>query len=238
MNAKNAGFIKGGMLATVTVAMLALAPHVVATPVQIGFNGGGGIGHVSLTVGPDALAGATPGDPAKAQLITNASGTFSDTNVPSMGIASITGVLARNFAIPEDVADGAWQPGDLPFPASFSSFAVVASPPAVTFDDLFYPGGSPSTCWDYPFFGGFLDDYGVMLKLDNGGYVDLWSNGVMPGGLSYGFAVIMPISDTEFGVSDYQSSVRAAVPEPDLLWLFGAATLGLFAWRRNAEKRA
>jgi hypothetical protein len=233
MNTKRQWFIKSGVLTALTAAMLALAPHAVATTVHIGFNGGGGSGHVTLTIGPDTTAG----DPAGALLITNASGTFSDTNLPGLSNVSITGVMARNFATPFDVADGSWQPGDVPFPASFSTYVVTNSTPpgtVITFDDLFYPGGSPSTCWDYPFFGGLLDDYGVMLTLGNGGFVDLWSDGVMPGGLTYGFAAIMPD-----GSIDYQfSGVRAAVPEPDFLWLFGAAALGLFAWRRSTEKKA
>ncbi len=249
MNAKNACFIKGGILTAVTLAMLALAPHAVATTVHIGFNGAGGGGHLSLTVGTDTLAGVIPGDPANAQLVTNASGTFSDTNL-GLSNVSITGVMAPNPATPDDVANGNWQPGDVPFPKSFSKLAVSNPPPkdtAITFDDLFYPGGSPQTCWDYPFFGGFLDGYGVMLALGNGDYVDLWSDGVTaagafgpswPGGLTYGFAVMTP-SDTQFKVSDFQfAGINAAVPEPDLVWLFGAGLLGLFAWRRNAEKRA
>ncbi|MEO8779839.1 MAG: PEP-CTERM sorting domain-containing protein [Rhodanobacter sp.] len=234
MNTKNEGLIKGGMMTAVAVAMLALAPHAVATPVQIGFNGAGGTGSISLTVGSDTTAG----DPAGAQLIMNASGTFSDTN-PGMSNVSITGVLARNFAIPGDVASGSWQPGDLPSPTSFSALAINAAPTApVTFDDLFYPGGSPQTCWDDPNFGGFLDGYGVMLTFD-GGFVDLWSDGAAsPGGLTYGFAVISSDGQTHT-VRDYQfGGVRAAVPEPNFLWLFGAALLGLFAWRRKLEKKA
>jgi hypothetical protein len=39
-------------------------------------------------------------------------------------------------------------------------------------------------------------------------------------------------------VSDFQfSGVRAAVPEPNFLWVFGASMLGLFAWRRSVETR-
>lgn len=250
MNTKNAGFNKGGMLTAVTIAMLALAPHAVATPVHIGFNGAGGSGHVLLTVGPDTTAGDPATAPHEAQLITNASGTFSDTNL-SMTNVPITGVMARNFATPDDVTSGKWKVGDVPFPKSFSTLAASKLPPtdtAITFDDLFYPGGSPQTCFDYPFFGGFLDGYGVMFTLNNGGFVDLWSDGVTaagafgptwPGGLTYGFAVITLNSDNQLEVSDFQfNGVRAAVPEPDLLWLFGAAMLGLFAWRRNAEKKA
>lgn len=233
-------FTIGAML-----AMLALVPYAHASPVQIGFNGAGGTGHALLTLGPDSLAGTVPGDPSNALLITNASGTFSDANLGLYNIA-ITGVLARNFATPFDVSDGKWQPGDVPFPESFSQLATANAPQqdngVTTYSDLFYVGGSPQTCWDYPFAGGFLDPYGVMFTLGNGDVVDLFSFGsifvptMSPVYLQYGFEVIDPsnggnLLDAEFG------GVHAAVPEPGFLWLFGAAVLGLFAWRRSQEAR-
>ena len=234
----------GLWMALATAGMWASVPSALATPVQIGFNGAGGSGHVSLTVETDTTAG----DPAGAQVITDANGTFSDTNL-GIDDVSITGVLVRNFATPNDTVP---DPGDdplpfppVPFPASYSKLAVLNPPPgdiAITFDELFYLDGSPRTCWDYPFSGGFLDPYGVMFSLANGGFVDLWSDGVMsPGGLTYGFAVMLPHTGPDGNgnwVSDFQfSGVRAAVPEPDFLWLFGASVLGLFAWRRSVETR-
>ncbi len=240
MSTKENRLAKGGILAASMLVLFALAPWALATPVQIGFNGAGGSGHASLTIAPDT----TIGDPAGAQIITAASGTFSDTAL-GINMASITGVVARNFATPNDVvpspADDPLPFPPVPFPMSYSTLAVLNPPPrdtSITYDDLFYPDGSPRTCWDYPFSGGFLDPYGVMFTLDNGGFVDLWSDGFMsPGGLTYGFAVILP--DTSAGgnrVSDFQfSGVHAAVPEPNFVWLFGAALLALFAWRRNAK---
>jgi hypothetical protein len=244
MNVEKNVFAKktGLWMALATIGMLASAPCAFATPVQIGFNGAGGSGHVSLTVESDTTAG----DPAGAQVITNASGTFSDTNL-GIDDVSITGVLVRNFATPNDTVPS---PEDdplpfppVPFPASYSKLPVLNPPgmdTAITYDDLFYLDGSPRTCWDYPFSGGFLDPYGVMFTLANGGFVDLWSDGVMsPGGLTYGFAVMLPNADPDGNwVSDFQfSGVRAAVPEPDSIWLFGASVLGLFAWRRSTETR-
>lgn len=239
MDAKRQGFIKGGMLTIATLVLLALAPHVLATPIHITFSGAGADGHATLTVEPDTTAG----DPSGALVITHATGTFSDANLGLVNLA-ITGVQPRNFATPNDVVpspeDTPFPFPPVPFPASYSKLAVTnPSPPAtaVTYDNLFYPDGSPRTCWDYPYSGGFLDPYGVMFTLDNGGFLDLWSDGVMPGGLSYGFAVILPTLEGNV-ISDFQfSGVRAAVPEPDFLWLFGAMVLGLFAWRRNAENR-
>lgn len=242
MNVKRKVLAKksGLWMALAAAGMLASAPCALAAPVQIGFNGMGGSGHATLTVGTDTTAG----DPAGAQLITGASGTFSDANLGLYNV-SITGVQARNFATPFDVSDGAWQPGDPPFPASFSQLvAAGGTGGVVTYSDLFYPGGSPQSCWDYPFAGGFLDTYGVMFTLSNGGFVDLWSDGsifvptMSPVYLSYGFALILPGSDGNYSVSDFQfNGVHAAVPEPDSLWLFGASLLGLFAWRRSVEKR-
>ena len=232
MNAIKGTLMKAGFLTSGAVlATFAFGPHAHATSVQIGFNGGGASGHASLMVGPDATAG----DPAGAQLISNASGTFSDAN---LGItnALITGVYARNFNAPV-------QPGDsLYVPASYSYAPSVGGADlgiAASYDNLFYPDGSPVVCnpAEYPFSGGFLDIFGVMFALDNGDVVDLFSWGVMPGGLSYGVSVLTG-SDSEGWTSmDYLSDERAAVPEPNFMWLFGAGALGLFAWRRSVEAR-
>ncbi|HEY8229316.1 MAG TPA: PEP-CTERM sorting domain-containing protein, partial [Rhodanobacteraceae bacterium] len=221
-------------------------PYAQATPVQIGFNGAMGSGHASLTVVTDTTGAepAGPSDPAGAQLITDASGTFTNS---TFGNVTITGVLARNFATPFDMQPGgSWQPGDLPFPASFSQLvATGGTGGVVTYDDLFYAGGSPQSCWDYPFFGGFLDTYGVMFSLSNGGYLDLWSFGVVApdalgpgtGGLTYGMAVMQLNSEGGYDVLAGPPFATASVPEPNFLWLFGAAVLGLFAWRRSTETR-
>lgn len=237
---RNRIFVKPGLLAAGAMLILTgLAPYAQATSVQIGFNGAMGSGHASLTVGPDNTPPepAGPSDPAGAQLITGASGTFTNS---TFGNVTITGVLARNFATPFDMQPGgSWQPGDLPFPASFSQLAAIGGTGnVVTYSDLFYAGGSPQSCWDYPFAGGLLDTYGVMFTLSDGRFVDLWSDGsifvpnMSPVSLTYGLAVISPanvLNGFQFG------GVHAAVPEPNFLWLFGAGLLGLFAWRRSVE---
>ncbi|MEO7072638.1 MAG: PEP-CTERM sorting domain-containing protein [Rhodanobacter sp.] len=237
MNAIKGISMKTGLLTgAAMLAMFAFGAQAQATVVHIGFNGAGATGHASLTVGADTTAG----DPTGAQVITDASGSVS---VGTQKFA-ITGVLARNFAPPNDAVptsdDLPFPP--VPFPASYSALGVLNPPgmdTAITFDDLYYADGSPRTCWDYPYSGGFLDPYGVMFTLDNGGFLDLWSDGVMPGGLTYGFALMQPSMDPAGNwVSDFQfSGVRAAVPEPDFMWLFGAGLLGLFAWRKSAESR-
>lgn len=247
MNAKPAVSVKATLLtAGAMLAMFALAPYAQATTVQIGFTGALGSGHASLNVGPDTtgVEPAGTGDPAGAQLITDASGTFTNS---TFGNVTITGVLARNFATPFDMQPGgSWQPGYLPFPASFSQLAATGGTDGVvTYDNLFYAGGSPQSCWDYPFFGGFLDTYGVMFSLSNGGYLDLWSFGVGPsgflgpgsGGLTYGMAVMQLIPGGGYEVLAGPPFATAAVPEPNFLWLFGAAVLGLFTWRRSSEAR-
>jgi hypothetical protein len=240
-------FVKPGLLAAgAMLVLLGMTPYAQATPVQIGFNGAMGSGHASLTVVTDTTGAepAGPSDPAGAQLITDASGTFTNS---TFGNVTITGVLARNFATPFDMQPGgSWQPGDLPFPASFSQLvATGGTGGVVTYDDLFYAGGSPQSCWDYPFFGGFLDTYGVMFSLSNGGYLDLWSFGVVApdalgpgtGGLTYGMAVMQLNSEGGYDVLAGPPFATASVPEPNFLWLFGAAVLGLFAWRRSTETR-
>lgn len=240
-------FVKTGFLAAGAMLVLSgLAPYAQASPVRISFNGAMGSGHASLTAVTDTTGAepAGPSDPTGAQLVTDASGTFTNS---AFGSVTITGVLARNFATPFDMQPGGnWQPGDLPFPASFSQFAATGGTGGVvTYDDLFYAGGSPQSCWDYPFFGGFLDTYGVMFSLSNGGYLDLWSFGVVPpgffgpgsGGLTYGMAVMQLMPDGSYSVLAGPPFVTASVPEPNFLWLFGAAVLGLFAWRRSTETR-
>lgn len=218
--------------AIVGTMFVAMAPCARATPVQIGFNGGGASGHASLTVGPDATAG----DPAGAQLIGNASGTFSDGN---LGItdALITGVVARNFATPTNPADIGL------LPTSFSyipSVGGVNQGIGASYDELFYPDGSPVVCNpdEYPFSGGFLDIFGVMFSLDNGDAVNLFSWGVIPGGPSLNFGLTVLTGSDSIGWSPIDASydVRAAVPEPNMLWLFGAGLLGLLAWRRPTQR--
>lgn len=245
MNANKEIFTKSGVFMAAALLATSLVPYAHATSVEIGFNGAGSSGHASLMVGPDTTAG----DPAGAQVITGATGTFSDTNI-GLGNVSITGVLARNFATPADtVPSPANDPlpfPPVPFPASYSALIVPQPPPGdkwITYDELFYANGSPRTCWDYPFAGGIFDDYGVMFTLGNGGFVDLWSDGITapaafgptwPGGLTYGFAVI----DNTLTVTDFQfTGANAAVPEPNFPWLFGAGIFGLLAWRRTLESR-
>ncbi|MGH8151757.1 MAG: PEP-CTERM sorting domain-containing protein [Rhodanobacteraceae bacterium] len=231
------------------LAMLGFAPYALANTVRINFSGAAGSGYADLTIASDANASSSytpdptppntsgelsPYDPAGASLITGASGTFD-------GIA-ITGILATSPGAPPPLVSDPSEYENLP--ASFS----WTSSGADSYDDLFYfDANSPWVCppggaepWTYH--GGFLDIFGVVFSLADGNYVGLWSDGVVPpgyfgpgtGGLTFGLNVY----GSDFSVLSGQfSGVTAAVPEPNFIWLFGAGVLGLFAWRRAADKR-
>jgi hypothetical protein len=186
-----------------------------ATNVPISFHGPGGItGSLVFSISPDSNTGVLPGtspnpvDPIGSYVIDSVTGTFSDA---TLGIANamITGLEPVNFATPETT--------NLLAPNRFSLLPVANGvdegngiiSPGLHFDNIFYPGGSPKAASDYPFFGGILDIYGTVFKLDNGDYVNFWSNGVTPGGLNYGIAVTDKIN-----VLDYTGGVALAAPEP------------------------
>lgn len=256
MNRKIGIFMRIGTLsAGAILGLLAFGPYAAASPVRIHFSGtydsgsDSGTpfsGYADLTLQPDPKASSTfptppdppPAgprpDPAGAQLIVDATGGFSG--------HAITGVQPLNGASP---SAGEYLPG------SFSALLASNAPhgdPAVTFDNLFYASGSPLVCLNidsngnttigYPFSGGFLDVYGVVFTLDNGDLLDLWSNGVMPGpGLNYGAILFAPATQNYQVLSSQFNGVRATVPAPRSIWLFGAGLLGLFAWRRSIEKK-
>jgi hypothetical protein len=186
-----------------------------ATNVPISFHGPGGItGSLVFSISPDSNTGMLPGtapnpvDPIGSYVIDSVTGTFSDA---TLGIANamITGLEPVNFATPE--------PTNLLAPNRFSLLPVANGvdegngiiSPGLHFDNIFYPGGSPKAASDYPFFGGLLDIYGTVFKLDNGDYVNFWSNGVTPKGLNYGIAVTDKID-----VLDYKGGVALGTPEP------------------------
>lgn len=207
-----AGALAGAMVCTQQVRA-AVIPFI--------FGGSGITGSGSFTVGPDTVAG----DPANALAITGMSGTFSDTNV-GIGGATITGIVPIS-----PVA------GDPMAPKSFSVFAVTNPPPpdaGISYDDLIYLDGSPIVCTGYPGSGGFLDVYGVLFTIDDGGTtytVDLWSNGRGPHlpPLNYGAIVIDP-TDT---IVDNKGGLTASVPEPAAVSVLGIGLLGLALRRRR-----
>jgi hypothetical protein len=189
------------------------------------FIGPGVSGTVELTYGPGTDM-KYPG----AFEVTGINGTFSDLN-NGLNIVNlpIGGLIPIARATPE--------PSNLLAPNDFSRFAVASGLPAVnngflTYDNLFYPRGSPPTASDYPIHGGPFDIYGLLFDIGNGRAVDLWSNGDFSGNgtgpIDYGVAVA-----TSTEALDYVGGNVSQTPEPDALALVGGGLLGLLVWRRR-----
>lgn len=225
-------------------------------------------GYADLTLGTDPLAKSTfpaptrqpiPGGPdTPPPAGTGPSGT---NRVDPPGALAITGATGMFNGVTIDGYLPISSPQTVPsageyIPGSVSRI-TTGNFGGLTYDDLFYPGGVPITClWyftddgttaaKYPFTGGFLDVYGVVFKLSDNTYLELWGNGngipgVGPGPLNYGAIRFAPDGNGGFNVLDLQfSGVRAYVPEPVFLWAFGTALLGLFGllrWRETRKAR-
>ena len=188
--------------------------------------------------------------------VTGASGIFSDTN----GISgAITGVLpGKTYTAIPDVATH-----------NHDSIDATGVPfPPASYDNILYPNGnSPVVCdpMFYPYSGGQLDIFGLMLKVDlqqgGSGLVNVWSNGNLndpmnPIGLDYGlsdgplgmsngnplFMVQNYLGDTGSYPTTYTASgiQFAATPEPSALVALstGIATLPLLTLRRRKQSRS
>ncbi len=212
-----------------------------------------------FTVGPDSNIGADfgtgftpqgPGfvglaDPLNAQMITGAGGTFSDNNFGlNIVNAKITGVVANTY-LPHFAPDP-----NLPFSFSWysgSGFPVDPASTLLSFDNLFYAGAAaPVTCDGVPA-GGYLDNYGLLVTLDNGDVVDIWSDGGS-GNMIYGAAVangtqILDYQDPYPGNPAWTGPAAdanltfTAVPEASTWTMMFAGFVGLgFAGYRGSRK--
>ena len=201
-----------------------------AGTIGLGFSGPGVSGTVQLTYGT-----ATDSKYPQAFEVTGISGTFTDTN---NGLNIVNASISSLVPITHDTPE----PTNLLAPNDFSRFAVTAGLPPenngfLTYDNLFYPGGSPQTASDYPVSGGFLDIYGLLFEIGGGRVVDFWSNGDFSGTgtgpIDYGVAVA-----THAAALDYVSGGVSLAPEPSTIALIGGGLLGLLIRRRrNAHQR-
>ena len=166
--------------------------------------------------------------------VTGISGTFSDSN---NGLNIVNASIGPLEPIKHDTPE----PTNLLAPHDFSRFAVAAGLAPenngfLTYDNLFYPGGSPQTASDYPVHGGFLDIYGLLFDIGGGRVVDFWSNGDFSGTgtgpIDYGVAVA-----THATALDYVGGGVSVTPEPGALGLLGSGLLGMLVWRRRASRQ-
>jgi PEP-CTERM motif len=200
-----------------------------ASTLGFSFVGPGVSGTIQLTYGP-----ATDGKYPQAFEVTGISGTFSDSN---NGLNIVNAPIGPLEPIKHDTPE----PTNLLAPLDFSRFAVAAglSPQNngfLTYDNLFYPGGSPPTASDYPVHGGFLDIYGLLFDIGGGRVVDFWSNGNFSGTgtgpIDYGVAVAT--HDTSL---NYVAGGVSVTPEPSAFGLLGSGLLGMLVWRRRASRQ-
>jgi hypothetical protein len=185
-------------MAAVTGVMAAAQVH--AATVDVQFAGPGVSGALVLTYGA-----ATDAKYPNAFEITGITGTFSDSHSGIVN-APVGPLVAVTHSVPEST--------NLLAPNDFSRFPVASGLPSqnngfLTYDNLFWPGGSPQTASDYPPHGGFLDIYGLMFNIGDGRVVDFWSNGIFGGTTAdYGVALARPDLALDYVGSDVTAVAR------------------------------
>ena len=193
-----------------------------ASTFDFSFTGTGVSGTVDLSYGT-----GTDAKYPQAFEVTGISGVFSDSN---SGLNIVNAPIGGLEPVKHDTPD----PTNLLAPHDFSRFAVTTGLPSghssLSYDDLFYPGGSPQTASNYPVHGGFLDIYGVLFDIGGGKVVDVWSNGESgTGHVDYGVAVANPETSL-----NYVGAGVSVSPEPSAFYLLGGGLLGMLVWRRRA----
>ncbi len=223
-------YMRKTLVVSATLLLAAsLSSQANASTFDFSFAGPGVSGTVNLTYGA-----ATDQKYSQAFEVTGISGTFSDSN---NGLSIVNAPIGPLEPIKHDMPEAT----NLLAPHDFSRFAVAAglSPQNngfLTYDNLFWPGGSPQTASNYPLHGGFLDIYGLMFDIAGGRVVDLWSNGDLSGTgtghIDYGVAVATP--DTAL---DYVHGGVSVVPEPSAVALLASGLLGILVWRRRSARQ-
>jgi hypothetical protein len=228
-------------------ALVSAAGSAYATTTTLDFSVSGITGSIQLTYGSATDAKyPSAAYPPTAFEVTGVSGTFSDSN-HGLDIvdAPIVGLYPLNHSGPAEMANtGA--PDDLSsiHPGDPNNLLPVFSFGAVTYDNLYWPGGAPISAWvasDWAFFGGPLDVYGVMFQINVGTAdapvlddVDLWFNGIGAPPGTEGFGVAVMADGATPVVLDY---VAGSVPEPATwaMMLLGFAGLGFLGYRRSGR---
>ncbi|MBN9571473.1 MAG: hypothetical protein J0H30_10600 [Alphaproteobacteria bacterium] len=210
------------------IAATAFGAPAEAGVITLNFGGLGFSGSAALTLAPNVApadpnpncgtAGNNPcrTDPASAYAITGISGTFSNA-ANGISNAQITGLVPIN---PANERDAVFDP----FVPSSLSFIDYAAGAALTYDNLFYPTGSPIVC-DFPFTGTYLDVFGMAFTVEGGYIVDLWGDGDLhgPGTTTYGIRVVQGANE----LANQFDGLNAAVPEANTFAMFAAGLLGL-----------
>jgi PEP-CTERM motif len=241
------------------VGALTLSAHAEASTINWHLGDGSVSAGGTFTIAADPNSGSAFGDPTKnlvpsgpgyvgvadplgASIITNATGVFSDSALGITNVA-ITGILANNYA-PHFAPDPT-------IPYSFSYYTLTVPP--VSYDNLLYVNGSPQTC-SIPSppstmppgnYGGYFDNYGVMLTLANGDYVDLYSNGDIQATQLGAEPVTLPpygVVVIQNGMPDYANaqSLAFSTPEPSTwaLMALGFAGVGFAGYRKSRRTTA